>query len=200
MQKVKSIKTKACLISLFSLLAFSVKAQLLDIETKAEIREFVKKEAKYLQALKFKKYYKNFNDADHFVKMFEGERIDINRRNKTREVKRALKKKKGDYSGSELAVMTPFDEFYNDFDLYILTKEDIEQDSKKAMINKILGIDITKNWNPKIAFTKNRYLICLLPKIDLSKPETPKSKYGDFMILQILEKNRNTWKVYASFY
>ncbi|WP_062052770.1 hypothetical protein [Aquimarina longa] len=192
---MKSTTIKYYLISLFSILNFSVKAQQLDVKTKTEIQEFVKKETKYLHALKFKKYYKNFNDADDFVIMFKGEKI--NRKRVLKKSKRKLKKKKGEYSKLERTIMTPFKEFYNDFDLYILTKEDIEQDSKKTTLNKLFGMDITKNWNPKIEFTKNRYLVCLLPKVDFSKSKIT-SKYGEFMILQILEKNKRKWKVYSS--
>ncbi|WP_136468043.1 hypothetical protein [Flagellimonas onchidii] len=166
----------------------------MDIKTKTEIYDFVKKETKYLHSLKFKKYFKNFNDLDDFVEMFEGEKINRNRHVKIN--RRKLKKKKGNYSKSEQVIMTPFEEFFNDFNVHILTKEDVEQDSKKVAITKQLGMDITKNWNPKIEFTEERYLVCLLPKFDSSKATVP--KYGEFMMLQILEKKGNKWKVYSS--
>ncbi|MEM6864203.1 MAG: hypothetical protein AAF575_03435 [Bacteroidota bacterium] len=188
-------RTKSILVTFLLLFTFLVHGEQLDVETKAEISDFVKRETKYLKELDFKKHFKNFNDPNDFVLMFQGEEL----RNKGRRVKvnkRKLRKKKGGYNKFELAIVTPFEEFFEDFNLHILTKQDIEYDSKKAAISKFLGMGITKNWNPKIEFTEDRYLVCLLPKYDASKTSVP--KYGEFMILQIIEKKGNKWKVYSS--
>jgi len=181
---------ESCL--LVFLTAFSLNAQHLTPKTEKEITKFVKKEALFLKELKWKKYYKNFSKKD-FVPMFRGE--PIRREQKTKWAKKYLKSKRGSSEKMELWITTPFDEFWEAFDLYILSKDDLQNPSKLAPINRILNTDIVKDWNPKIKFTKDHYLVCVLPK----SSTTTVPKYGEFMILQIIEKKRRKWKVRASY-
>ncbi len=188
------------IITLTVLIIFSIRinAQQIDIKTKTEIEEFIKKETKVLKNLNYKKYYKSF--SSDFVLMYKSEKI--NKRRTIENKKKYLKKRKGvtkrEDSKLELILNTSFNEFYNDFNLYILTKEDLKIDSKKPpLLVKLLGNDFTKHWNPKINFTNEKYFVCLLPKYDPSSSTVP--KYGEFMILQILKKEGRRWKVYSSF-
>ena len=187
---------KTALIILFSLCFFLCKAQKLDAKTEAEIHAFIKKEAKSLRQLKLQKYYGRFYNGDEFVNMFEDEKINRSRRVSRRSMrlrKKALKlKKEEDYFSFERVMATPFKQFYKDFNLLIFTKEDIEKGYNKTNNHKKMRQAVIEKWNPKIELTENRYFVCFIPKEDSPR------KYGDFIILHILEKKGNKWGVYSA--
>jgi len=174
-------------------ISFSIQAQESDIDPQVynEIVDFVKEETKLFKELKRKKYFKNFL-KDDFVLMFKEE--PINRKEYIKSGKRYLKKR--DNERMELVITTPFDEFLSEFNLYVLTKNDLEGSDSMSSIIQLLG-DLPKEWNPEIEMTQDRYLICLLPNFDPSSDTVP--RFGEFMIIQILQKNGERWKVYSSY-
>lgn len=184
---MKSIITLLITLIFFS---FSYSQISLSNKEKKSITKFVKKEVKLLKKLKMKKYYSHF-DKSKFHPIFKEESFNMDK-----QIEKSKSWKKSKDKKFRLIRKTSFKQFYNDFTLHIYTKQQLEESYSKTALALISKKNILKAINPKVNFTDEQYLIFLCPKF--KEGETP--KYGDFFVLQIIEKQGKDWKVIASIF
>lgn len=178
---------------LLVLLNFNSSAQVqeqLASKTEASIEQFVQKQMKLLHQFKMKKFYKSYK-VDGFYPIFKEEGFDI-----TEQIKKSKTWKNSDDKSFQEIKKSSFDEFYNEFTLHIYTKQQLEKDYDKSALRIISEENILKTMNSNIQLTENQYFVFLCPKFEQDKFP----KYGEFFILQLIEKQNGKWKVIASYF
>lgn len=162
----------------------------IEFTTETSIEQFVQKQMKLLHKFKMKKFYKSYK-IDDFHPIFKEEKFDLTEQiEKSKEWKNSKDRTFQDIKESS------FEEFYNEFTLHIYNKQQLKENYNETALTIISKENILKTMNSSINFTENQYLVFLSPKFETD--QFP--KYGEFFVLQLIEKQNGKWKVVSSYF